>query len=191
MTDPGHPSGSDRLGEVAATHEVDVIVNVQGDEPLIEPAVIESVVRLHEEKDPPDISTAAYRLKSPEGYGDPGIVKVVTDRAGKALYFSRSPIPHGWLPGSGQAVGHIGIYAYSRESLLRFVSLPRGELEQLEDLEQLRALENGMKVVVVRFDHYESIGVDRPEDIEKAERLLVRMKNRAGGGSSAGYGEGS
>lgn len=191
MTDQGHHSGSDRLGEVAASHEADVIINVQGDEPLIEPAVIESVIRLHEGKEPPDISTAAYKLRSAEEYRDPGIVKVVVDREGTALYFSRSPIPYGWIPGSGPALGHIGIYAYSRESLLRFVSLPRGELEQIENLEQLRAIENGMRIVVVKFDSFECIGVDRPEDIERAERIMKRMEHRTRSGDSAGIEKGS
>lgn len=172
MTSPGHRSGSDRLGEVVICRDDRVIVNLQGDEPLMDPSVIERVISSHSDSDPPDISTAARELDSLEDFRDPGIVKVVTDGAGDALYFSRSAIPSGWVPGAGMALAHIGIYAYSREALLRFVSLPRGELEKLEDLEQLRALENGMRIAVVRVEHFEGVGIDRPEDIPRAEKIM-------------------
>jgi 3-deoxy-manno-octulosonate cytidylyltransferase (CMP-KDO synthetase) len=175
MTARGHRSGSDRLGEVAGSLDADVIVNVQGDEPLIDPAVIDAVVQVHRGGQSLDISTVAVPLEAEPDYSDRHIVKVVTDCRGYALYFSRSAIPHGWREDSGVALRHIGIYAYSREALLNFVSLPAGKLEKMEDLEQLRALENGMSILVVRVDEFSPIGVDRPEDLLKVEAMMKEM----------------
>jgi len=175
MTASGHRSGSDRLGEVAGSLDADVIVNVQGDEPLMAPAVIDAVVQVHRGGQALDISTVAVPLEAARDYSDRHIVKVVTDSSGYALYFSRSAIPHGWREGSGEALRHIGIYAYSREALLNFVSLPAGKLEKMEDLEQLRALENGMSILVVRVDEFSPIGVDRPEDLLKVEAMMKEM----------------
>ena len=176
MTDTGHRSGSDRLGEVADSLDADVIVNVQGDEPLIDPAVIDAVVQVHGGEQPPDIATVAVSLDAEHDYMDRNVVKVVTDNRGYALYFSRSAIPHGWQEGSGETFRHIGIYAYSRAALLDFVSLPAGKLEMMEDLEQLRALENGMSILVVRVDEFNGIGVDTPEDLLKVEDMMKEMK---------------
>jgi len=181
LTDSGHRSGSDRLGEVAALRSDRVIVNLQGDEPLVDPLTIEAVIRAQGGEDPPDIATAARELLSIEDFLDPGIVKVVADQKGNALYFSRSPIPSRWVPGSGTALGHVGIYAFSRDALLRFVSLPRGGLEVLEDLEQLRALENGMRIGVVVVPGGGGIGIDRPEDIERAEKIMMEMERKNAG----------
>jgi 3-deoxy-manno-octulosonate cytidylyltransferase (CMP-KDO synthetase) len=190
MTSPEHRSGSDRIGEVADRIEADVIVNVQGDEPFINPEVIDTVVHAMEGENPPDISTAAVPIMSEGEYRDPDVVKVVTDGDGNALYFSRSPIPHGWKDGQCSPMRHLGLYAYSREALLRFVSLSPGRLEQAESLEQLRALENGMRIVVVRVDIAgEGIGIDRPEDVDRAERTMSRLENLTEGGTSAGNGE--
>jgi 3-deoxy-manno-octulosonate cytidylyltransferase (CMP-KDO synthetase) len=189
LTDPGHRSGSDRVGEVARGVESDVVVNVQGDEPFLDSAVIEEVIRPFREEDPPHLATAARPLESEEEYMDPGTVKVVVNRKGDALYFSRSPIPHGWSPTEGSALGHIGIYAFSRDSLLRFVSLPRGELEQREDLEQLRALENGMRIAVARVDGFRGIGIDRPEDLVRAQKMLLETGNGKGDGNGFMIGE--
>jgi 3-deoxy-manno-octulosonate cytidylyltransferase (CMP-KDO synthetase) len=175
MTRTDHRSGSDRLGEVAGSLEADVIVNVQGDEPLMDPTVIDAVVQVHGGGQTLDISTVAVPLDSARDYSDRHIVKVVTDSRGYALYFSRSAIPHGWQVGSGEALRHIGIYAYSREALLNFVSVPVGKLEKMEDLEQLRALENGMSILVVRVDEFNGIGVDRPEDLLKVEAMMKEM----------------
>ncbi len=189
MTDPGHRSGSDRLGEVALSLDADVIVNVQGDEPLISSDVIDAVVQVHRGERTPDIATVAVSLDAEHYYMDKNVVKVVTDNRGYALYFSRSAIPHGWQKGSGEALRHIGIYAYSRAALLNFVSLPAGELEKVEDLEQLRALENGMSIFVVKIDEFNGIGVDRPEDLMKVEEMMKEMK--AGADDSVpGEGEG-
>lgn len=181
LTGTGHRSGSDRLGEVAGNLEADVLVNVQGDEPLIDPAVIDSVVRAHGAPEPPDIATVAVPILSAQEYSDRHIVKVVTDKQGSALYFSRSPIPSGWQEGSGVALRHVGIYAYSREALLKFVSLPVGELEEIEDLEQLRALENGMRIHVVKIREFHGAGVDRPEDLLKVEKLMMELKGEVEG----------
>lgn len=173
MTRSDHPSGSDRLGEVAEAVQADVIVNVQGDEPLIDPAVIDRVVAPFSSNDAPDIVTAATAITSDGEYRSPDVVKVVVDGSGYALYFSRSPVPHsidagGWP----EALRHIGIYAYDRRALLRFVSLPQGRLERVESLEQLRALENGMRIKVVNVAGHAGIGVDRPEDIKRVEKKL-------------------
>ncbi|MFV1956305.1 MAG: 3-deoxy-manno-octulosonate cytidylyltransferase [bacterium] len=171
MTSVDHRSGSDRLGEAANDLDADIIVNVQGDEPLLEPAVIEAVLGPMRATDPPDIATVAAPLTSMEDYLNPDVVKVVADVTGRAVYFSRSSIPHGWAPGM-KGLRHIGIYAYLRESLLRFVSLPESYLESLEKLEQLRAIDNGMRIDVVYVKDFTSIGVDRPEDLEKAEKMI-------------------
>lgn len=178
MTASEHRSGSDRLGEVAGTLEADIIVNVQGDEPLIAPEVIDAVVAIHGSGQSPDIVTVAVPIGSQHDFSDRNVVKVVTDSQGFALYFSRAPIPHGWNEGSGEALRHIGIYAYKKETLLNFVSLPASKLEQVEDLEQLRALENGMSIYVVRVDEFNGIGVDTPEDISEVEDVMRKMKAR-------------
>jgi 3-deoxy-manno-octulosonate cytidylyltransferase (CMP-KDO synthetase) len=191
MTSADHTSGADRIGEVARRIKADVIVNLQGDEPFVNPDVIDAVVRTMAGEDPPDISTAGVPLGNEEEYYSPDIVKVVVDIRGRALYFSRSPIPHGWDSGNMCTSRHLGLYAYSREALLRFVSLPPGNLERAESLEQLRALENGMKIMVVKVDDVESIGIDRPEDIQRAEGIMKRMGNMPEGESSAGIEEGS
>jgi len=190
MTDTGHRSGSDRIGEVAGKIDADVIVNVQGDEPFLDPGVIDAVVHAMDSGDPPDISTAAVPIVSEEEYHDPHIVKVVTDRDGKALYFSRSPIPYGWQGAAAHPMRHLGLYAYTRDALLRFVSLPPGDLERAESLEQLRALENGMRIAVVPVKSVnESIGIDRPEDIDRAERKMKRMETFIEGGLPNGSGK--
>jgi len=179
MTDAAHRCGSDRLGEVAGLLDADVIVNVQGDEPLIDPAVIDAVIQAHGGEQPPDIATVGVPLDAEQDYLDRNIVKVVMDNRGYALYFSRSAIPHGWQEGSGEALRHIGIYAYSRAALLDFVALPAGKLEKMEDLEQLRALENGMSILVARVDEFNGIGVDTPEDLLKVEDMMKEMKAKA------------
>jgi 3-deoxy-manno-octulosonate cytidylyltransferase (CMP-KDO synthetase) len=176
MTDPEHQSGSDRLGEVALGLDAGIIVNVQGDEPLIDPEIIDAVIAPLREEAPPDIVTVAVPLADKEEYLDRNVVKVVTDMEGLALYFSRSPIPYGWEPGPdtarNTALRHVGIYAYRKESLLRFVSLLPGKLELQEDLEQLRALENGMRIAVIKRAEFTGIGVDRPEDLERVREIM-------------------
>lgn len=177
MTSPDHPSGSDRIAEVAGRAQCDAVINIQGDEPLIDPRVIDAVAAA---LDWAEISTAAARIAALEEYDNPDVVKVVVNRAGRALYFSRRTIPYARDAASGSVseqlaafpfLKHIGIYGYRREALLRLVALPVSALERAEKLEQLRALENGLEIVVVQVN-YNSIGVDSPGDVEKVERLL-------------------
>lgn len=188
MTATDHASGSDRIGEVARGIEADVIVNLQGDEPFSNPDVIDAVISVMASEDPPDISTAGVPLRGEEEYRSPDTVKVVVDNRGKALYFSRSPIPHGWKGPNVYSMRHLGLYAYSREALLRFISLPPGTLEIAEGLEQLRALENGMRIDVARVDGFQGVGIDRPEDIHRAEEMM-RKGIRKEGGKTACIGE--
>jgi 3-deoxy-manno-octulosonate cytidylyltransferase (CMP-KDO synthetase) len=177
MTSPDHPSGTDRIAEVVAQVECDAIVNIQGDEPLIDPSVIDAVANALGNA---PMSTAGVSLKDPGEYDNPHVVKVVVNVVERALYFSRRTIPY-VRDAAGRSVAeqlaafpflkHIGIYGYRRETLLRLVKFPVSPLEQAEKLEQLRALENGIEIAVVRVD-YESVGVDVPEDVERVERLL-------------------
>ena len=177
MTAPDHPSGSDRIAEVAARCACDAIVNVQGDEPLIDPAVVDAVARALAQV---EMSTAATPIKDPDEYGNPNAVKVVVNAAGRALYFSRRTIPYLRDAACGSVseqlaafpfLKHLGIYGYRREALLRLVKYPVSPLEHAEKLEQLRALENGISIAVVKVD-YDSVGVDVPADVKRVERLL-------------------
>lgn len=178
MTRADHPSGSDRIAEVASRRACDAVVNIQGDEPLIDPTVIDAVATALRNA---EISTAATPITNIEEYDNPNVVKVVTDVAGRALYFSRRTIPflrdHTSQPVVAQIAAfpflkHLGIYGYRRDALLRLVKFPQSPLEQAERLEQLRALENGIPIAVVRVN-YDSIGVDVPADVERVERLLA------------------
>jgi 3-deoxy-manno-octulosonate cytidylyltransferase (CMP-KDO synthetase) len=177
LTRADHPSGSDRIAEVAARCECDAVVNIQGDEPLIEPAVIDAVAAALAEN---EMSTAATSIKHLEAYDNPNVVKVVVNAAGRALYFSRRTIPYLREAASRSAseqlaafpfLKHLGIYGYRRETLLRLVRFPVSPLENAEKLEQLRALENGIPIAVVKVD-YDSVGVDVPEDVGRVEALL-------------------
>lgn len=171
MTSSEHPSGSDRVAEVASGLEADIIVNVQGDEPFITEEVLKPLLDSFLD-DAVQMASLMTPILDAEQLDDPGIVKVVTDAAGKALYFSRSPIPFDRDGGSGyNYMRHIGVYAWRRETLLSFVALPVGKLERVEKLEQLRALENGIAIRMVETD-YQGIGIDTPEDLEKAERII-------------------
>jgi len=179
MTAASHPSGSDRIAEVAARVACEAVVNIQGDEPLIDPAVIDAVAGA---LDAAEMSTAAARLKTTGEYDNPNVVKVVVNAAGLALYFSRRTIPYLREAASGSVseqlaafpfLKHLGIYGYRRETLLRLVRYPVSPLEAAEKLEQLRALENGIPIAVVKVD-YDSVGVDVPEDVARVEGLLKR-----------------
>ncbi|MCE5310223.1 MAG: 3-deoxy-manno-octulosonate cytidylyltransferase [Acidobacteriales bacterium] len=165
MTRSDHLSGSDRAAEVASNDPAVIVVNIQGDEPSIDPAAIDAaVLGLIKEVDAP-MSTLAKRIEDPREIGDPNTVKVVTDLRGYALYFSRCPIP--FLRGDKPPYfKHIGLYAYRREFLLGYSQMPVGPLERAEKLEQLRALENGHSIRVVETE-YESLGVDTPEDLKR------------------------
>jgi 3-deoxy-manno-octulosonate cytidylyltransferase (CMP-KDO synthetase) len=175
LTSPNHPSGTDRLAEVAAKIECDIVVNIQGDEPLIAVEMIDRMVEAlstqHSALSTPMV-TWAQRITDPRDLDNPNVVKVVFDKNGDALYFSRWPIPHERDKNErAEHYRHFGIYAYRRDFLLRYVKLPQTPLEKAEKLEQLRALENGYKIRVLLTEH-ESIGVDTPEDIARVEKLL-------------------
>jgi 3-deoxy-manno-octulosonate cytidylyltransferase (CMP-KDO synthetase) len=179
MTSANHPSGSDRIAEVAARVQCDAVVNIQGDEPLIDPVAVDAVAGALAEA---EMSTAAVPLSNPDDYDNPNVVKVVVNRAGLALYFSRRTIPFLREAASGSVseqlaafpfLRHVGIYGYRRETLLRLVQFPISPLEDAEKLEQLRALENGIQIAVVKVAH-EGVGVDTPADVARVERLLAR-----------------
>jgi 3-deoxy-manno-octulosonate cytidylyltransferase (CMP-KDO synthetase) len=171
LTRPDHPSGTDRVAEVAAARDAALVVNVQGDEPLIDPAAIDAAVRPLLDDGAPPMATLKKKIVDRGELINPNVVKVVTDLAGNAIYFSRSLIPFPRDGGPAVHYKHIGLYVYRRDLLLRYPSLPVGPLEKLEKLEQLRALENGYPIRVVETD-YESIGVDTPEDLERVRRLM-------------------
>jgi 3-deoxy-manno-octulosonate cytidylyltransferase (CMP-KDO synthetase) len=183
MTRADHPSGSDRIAEVAGRIPCDAVVNIQGDEPLIAPSVIDAVAGAlaHNE-----MSTAATPIKNPAEYDNPNVVKVVVNTAGHALYFSRRTIPYlreaASRPTNEQLAAfpflkHLGIYGFRRETLLRLVKFPMSPLENAEKLEQLRALDNGIGIAVVKVD-YDSVGVDLPEDVARVERILTTDGHR-------------
>ena len=184
MTSRDHLSGTDRVAEVASSETAEWVVNVQGDEPLIDPNAIDvAILPLLDEPSIP-MGTLKKRIEDPSEVDDPNVVKVVTDRFENAIYFSRATVPfeRDKTEGkrqrakgkSGEEVTHykhIGLYVYRRDFLLRYPELPVGPLERAEQLEQLRALENGHKIRVVETE-YESIGVDTPEDLEKVTKLF-------------------
>jgi 3-deoxy-manno-octulosonate cytidylyltransferase (CMP-KDO synthetase) len=174
LTKATHETGTDRLAEVAASLDCDVIVNVQGDEPLIDPRAISEAVRPFIDDPSVQMTTLFRRIQDTAELNNPNITKVVIDRAGFALYFSRAPIPHvrdprgGWPP----IYRHIGLYAYRRSTLLVLAALEPTPLERAESLEQLRALEHGIRIKTVETA-YESFGVDTPEDLDLVRRLLA------------------
>lgn len=167
MTSPEHQSGSDRIAEIVGKNpDIDIAVNVQGDEPLIKPESIDLAISSLIMDSNADISTLIREINDKDEVLNPNIVKAVIDNAGNALYFSRAVIPYEREPGHARFYGHIGLYAYRRNALLRLTSLPRTDLEQAECLEQLRALQNGMVIKTVAVD-YKPVGIDTPEDIEE------------------------
>lgn len=185
MTASTHRCGTERVAQVASSIDADLIVNVQADEPLIEPSSIDAAITALLEKDDAQVSTLMAEIFEQEEYINPNVVKVVVDAQGYALYFSRSPIPyridHGFNRGglSGGAAGqlrtemfkHIGLYVFRRDFLLRFVSLRCTPLEEAENLEQLRALEHGYKIKVVKVGQ-KILGVDTPEDLERVIKIF-------------------
>jgi 3-deoxy-manno-octulosonate cytidylyltransferase (CMP-KDO synthetase) len=175
LTDSAHPTGTDRLAEVAAgLPNADVIVNIQGDEPLIEPSAIDAVVKpLLDGLDFP-MSSAMTALDDPSEVDDPSVVKVVTALDGAALHFYRVAIPatRSRSPEPIRCHKHLGIYAYRRSFLLELATLTPTPLEKLETLEQLRVLENGFRIAMVELEAHQSIGVDTPADLERVRTLL-------------------
>jgi 3-deoxy-manno-octulosonate cytidylyltransferase (CMP-KDO synthetase) len=177
LTRGDHRTGTERVAEVAAAHkDIDIFVNVQGDEPLIEPAAIDQAVEALREDTEAKVATLAVPIANPADIMDPNVVKTVVDFDGNGLYFSRAPIP--WVrdraaPVHARHLKHLGLYAYRREALLEFATFPQGDLERVEQLEQLRWLENGYRIRVVETEH-DSIGVDVPEDVARVEQFLSR-----------------
>ncbi len=181
MTDPGHPSGTDRVAEVARSESAEIVVNIQGDEPLIDPAAIDAAIQPLLDDPAVVMSTLKKRIEDAGEAADPNVVKVVTALNGDAVYFSRHSIPYerdSAAPRPGLHFKHIGLYVYRREFLLSYSSLPIGPLERAERLEQLRALENGYRIRVVETA-YDSLGVDTPEDLERARLLYNRIHHYA------------
>ncbi len=187
MTSAGHATGTDRIAEVARGVECDLVVNVQGDEPLIHPDMIDDVVGPLIDDSSIPMGTVCKRIEDPDEAFDPNVVKVVFDNEGFALYFSRAPIPwdrDSWagqhslraLPLTGTMYKHIGLYVYRRDFLLDYAGMPQTPLEAAEKLEQLRALESGhrIKTVVTR---YESFGVDIPGDLGKIRQQLAKGRD--------------
>lgn len=175
MTSADHPSGTDRVAEVAQSIEGDVFINIQGDEPLIPTETIDSVCAPFERDADIQVTTACVQISDPVEVNSPHAVKVVFNPQGQALYFSRATIPH--RRGVGAVYKHMGIYGYRREFLRIFSSLPVSPLEKIERLEQLRLLENGIPVHVVEVQQ-DSLGVDTDEDLDRVRPLL---ENEASG----------
>ena len=172
MTSTEHKSGSDRIAEVAERHpEIAYIINLQGDEPLIEQPNIELVIKGVLEDEKADISTLLREIKDEDEAQNPNLVKCVFDVDNYAMYFSRSKIPYERNAGKSKIYGHLGIYGYKREALFKMTKLPQTSYEQAESLEQLRALQNGMKIKVAVVDNI-PVGIDTLEDFEKFKRMV-------------------
>ena len=179
-TSKGHRSGSDRLTEVTASIDAKIVVNIQADEPLIHSSMIDDVVDPLRKNSGIAMATLCHKIKNKEELLDPNVVKVVMDRKGFALYFSRAPIPYdqqtmdnGRKP--AHRYKHIGLYAYTKDFLFTFKSLPQSTLEKIEKLEQLRVIENGYKIKVIETK-YETVGIDTPADLLKATELIKGSK---------------
>ena len=172
MTRSDHPSGTDRVAEIASASDAQIIVNIQGDEPLIDPAAIDAAVLGILDHEETLMGTLKKRIERDSEISDPNVVKVVTDREDNAIYFSRSPIPY--AREATVYFKHIGLYVYRRDFLLAYPDLPVGPLERAERLEQLRALENGFRIRVVETE-YESLGVDTPEDWRRVAALYEKL----------------
>jgi 3-deoxy-manno-octulosonate cytidylyltransferase (CMP-KDO synthetase) len=171
LTSRAHKSGTDRLAEIAASLTCDLVVNVQGDEPMIQPSMIDDAIAAFRSEPSLQMSTVRRRIDDPADLHNPNVTKVVVDRDGYALYFSRAPIPFTRAGNpAAPAWKHIGLYVYRREFLLRLTALPPTAMELAEGLEQLRALEHGIRIKAIETTH-DSIGVDTPEDLERVRRL--------------------
>ncbi len=176
MTRSTHRSGTERLAEIASHVDADIFVNVQGDEPLLDPQSIDLAVAALAEDSDVRVATIATPIREPGPLGDSNVVKVVMDFDGNALYFSRAPIP--WLRDAEEDFvpryfKHIGLYAFRRDALLEFPTLPPGELERAEQLEQLRWLENGVPIRIAQSE-YDSLSIDVPEDVQRVLNRLAK-----------------
>jgi 3-deoxy-manno-octulosonate cytidylyltransferase (CMP-KDO synthetase) len=167
-----HESGSDRIAEAVAGMDVDVIVNVQGDEPFIQAQPLAALLDAFRADSSVQVASLMQRIDKPEEVDNPNLVKVVTDRHGDALYFSRAPIPFPRDAQAGVAYWrHIGVYGFRKQALMAFTQWPAGRLESVEKLEQLRYLEHGVKIRMVET-RFTGVGIDTPEDLDKARRLI-------------------
>lgn len=176
MTLDTHTSGSDRIAEVAQRHpEISYIVNLQGDEPLITPESIDEVIK-GVKNDGADISTLIRVLKEKKEIENPNCVKCVTDNNGYALYFSRSKIPYERNEGYAKIYGHLGIYGYKKEALIKMTQLEQSPLELAESLEQLRALQAGMRIKTFIVD-FVPVGIDTPDDLKQFEKIIEQSNN--------------
>jgi len=183
MTRNDHPSGTDRLAEVASSEKAAVYVNIQGDEPLIDPDAIDAAILSIQGDESVSMGTLMKKIVDPTDIMNTNVVKVVTNLLSDAIYFSRCPIPYERDGRSGRPLffKHIGLYVYRRDFLLQYPDLTVGPLEQAERLEQLRALENGFRIRVVEAE-YESLGVDTPEDLERVNQLFSAVAGLPGVG---------
>ena len=176
LTRADHRSGTERVAEVAVAHpDAEIVVNVQGDMPLIEPAAIDVAIEAVRSEEDTRVGTLAVPITNPAEIMDPNIVKAVLDFDGNALYFSRAPIP--WVRDRGDTIHakhlkHVGLYVFRREALLEFATFPQGDLERIEQLEQLRWLENGYRIRVEETE-CKTVEVDTPEDVKRVEQLLA------------------
>jgi 3-deoxy-manno-octulosonate cytidylyltransferase (CMP-KDO synthetase) len=176
MTRPDHRTGTERVAEVAAHEKGDIFVNVQGDEPLLDPVSVDTAIEALLEEPAASIATVATLIKTPADIMDPNVVKTVLDFDNNGLYFSRAPIP--WVRDTASKIQvrhlkHLGLYVFQRDALLEYPTLPQGELERIEQLEQLRWLENGWKIRVAEVEH-DAVSVDVPEDVARVAKLLQK-----------------
>ena len=185
LTSADHETGTDRVAEIARSSVHDIVVNLQGDEPVFDPALVREMVDRLAAEPGTDIVTACHAISSVEDLHNPNVVKVVADGKGRALYFSRAPIPRLRDGGDPSPVArrHVGIYAFRKEALIAFTEMERTPLEISEQLEQLRALENGMTIGLVDTKSH-TIGVDIPDDVKKVEKELNRIYTDLGGGEN-------
>ena len=178
FTSPEQPSGTDRLAEVAGSIDADVYINIQADEPMIHPLMVDELAQVFQYERNVQMATLIKRIHSAEDITNPNVVKVVVDRKGFALYFSRSPIPYirdkhsGNEDISGRYFKHIGLYSYTKDFLFTYTNLPKSTLEEEEKLEQLRVLEHGYKIKTIQTQ-YETVGVDTQEDLDKVRALMA------------------
>lgn len=176
LTRSDHRSGTERVAEVAVAHpDAEIVVNVQGDMPVIEPAAIDAAIEGVRSDEDVKMGTLAVPIANPAEIMDPNVVKTVLDFDGNALYFSRAPIP--WVrdrqgPVHAKHLKHLGLYVFRREALLEFATFPQGDLERIEQLEQLRWLENGYRIRVTEVES-KTVEVDTPEDVKRVEQMLA------------------
>ncbi|VVC74917.1 3-deoxy-manno-octulosonate cytidylyltransferase [Aquicella siphonis] len=171
MTDPDLPTGSERVAAVAEQHpDMDVIINLQGDEPFIKPSMLEKLISPYLAGETPEMTTLAFQLDRKVKYHEPGAVKVITDLQQNAIYFSRSPIPYYRTQEQAPVYHHMGLYAFRRDFLMLYKDLPQTPLEKVESLEQLRVIEHGYKIRVCLTDE-KTLEINTPEEYEQAQRF--------------------